>query len=120
MQIETIVLYSLLFGFGLACLFVINKLLGEVVYKKKYRTAITTISNLNRKIKELSQNIAPANPGLPSTLDYKDMSLDQVAEALGIEPGDLNNPLIRPFAEKMFNRLKQGNVKNEQQEETGY
>lgn len=36
----------------------------------------------------------------------QDLTLDQFIEAMGFDAAELNNPIVRPIAEKMFNQMK--------------
>lgn len=40
-------------------------------------------------------------------LDLTNMTLEDAAESIGIDPTQLNNPLIRPMAEKIFQQIKE-------------
>jgi hypothetical protein len=41
-----------------------------------------------------------------SSLDLSNMTLEQAAESIGIDAEQLNSPLIRPMAEKIFQQIK--------------
>ena len=42
-----------------------------------------------------------------SGIDLSNMSLEEAAESIGIDPEQLNNPLIRPMAEKIFQGIRE-------------
>ncbi len=59
-----------------------------------------------------------------SSIDLSNMSLEEAAESIGIDPTMLNNPLVRPLAEKIFEGIKAkakgGDDVNGTRTETGY
>ena len=59
-----------------------------------------------------------------SSLDLSNMTLEEAAESIGIDAEQLNNPLIRPMAEKIFEQIKakakEGGDADRTGGETGY
>lgn len=92
-------------------------------YKSKYKGALTELGKMKSKLNKSMSNIQNApntSGGGEGVLDFSDMTLEQAMETMGFDPKELNNPIVRPIAEKIFNRLKQGNVQNEATDDTGY
>jgi len=51
-----------------------------------------------------TSNESRPNDILPT--DMANMSLDSFVETLGFDAKELNNPIVRPIAEKIFNQIK--------------
>lgn len=72
---------------------------------------ITEISKLKGQLKQLSNQevAAPAN----ITADLSNLTIEQVAAEFGFEK-ELNNPIFRPIAEKIFAQIKDKAAAGEQ------
>lgn len=89
-------------------------------YKSKYKGALTELGKLKSK---LSKSMTPpigqdASPD--GGFDFNSMTLEQAMEAMGFDAKELENPIVRPIAEKIFDRLKQGNTENSPTDDMGY
>lgn len=86
--------------------------------KKKVIGNSIALSKLKGELTKLHSSPEAVTGSMP---DFSNMTLEEAAEMLGIEPKQLNNPLIRPLAEKIFANLK-AKTQNPEQEDvnTGY
>ena len=83
--------------------------------QKQVNTLLTEVGKLKSWRKTVSATEVSTNSQIP--LITQDMTLDQVGEMLGIDPKELNNPIIRPLLEKIFDKFKSGEINPEQQQE---
>lgn len=90
-------------------------------YKHKYKGALTELgkarSKLNKSVQAQQGGTAEAAGG---GMDLTGMTLEQAMATFGFDAKELNNPIVRPIAEKIFDRLKQGNVQNDATGDEGY
>lgn len=91
------------------------------------KSAQSKAYQLEKKLKKLEQSEAEAetieqNIGIPEALaNIQNMTLEQAGEYIGIDSKDLNNPLVRPLAEKFFESIKQKmKQQNNNEEDVGY
>lgn len=97
-------------GMGLFSIFAMTGLRLWYILKQDEKTAkkvtglIIKVSKLEGILKS-GGAISPPSRTLPS---MQDMSLEDVAESLGLDAKELNNPLVRPLAEKIFKKLQDG------------
>jgi len=63
--------------------------------------------------KALRESLTPAVTQNTSMPDMSSMTLEDAAESIGIDASELNNPLIRPLAEKIFEGIKNKAAGNE-------
>jgi len=75
--------------------------------RKEVRALPEQFSNDIERVgnKEMAADLAGFDLSNP-TLDMWSMTLEEAAESIGIDPESLNNPLIRPMAEKIFQGIK--------------
>ena len=80
------------------------------------KSAQSKAYQLEKKLKELEEKKTIGTDrsiDINSIGDIQNMTLEQAAEFIGIDPKELNNPLVRPLAEKFLSnikeRMKQGN-----------
>jgi hypothetical protein len=105
--------------FGLTALKMWYNLQKEDWIARKVRGLLTEVSKMKGQIKELSNaEVSPETVNIPDLSNIT--SLDQAAELFGIDPKDLNNPLIRPMLEKVFERFKSGKINESETENEGY
>jgi len=133
MNIENIILYLIIIlviivvsSFGFMLLKMYWNLRNNEDMLRKVRGNIITIAKLKKELRELKQGDYEAettNHELGAMPDLSNLTLEQAVEYLGIDAKQLNNPIIRPLAEKIFNQLKerqQAGKENEQDLNTGY
>lgn len=113
--VEILVLGGYVLAFLIAFMFFSLK--HERQLKSKLNGATIQISKLQSK---LNKSNTKADKSNTTNIDVTNMSLDDVAEMLGIDEKELNNPLIRPLIEKMFDRFKQGQLQNVETDNSGY
>jgi hypothetical protein len=80
------------------------------------------LSKIKGKLNKIMDGELPAGNEQTLGLDLNNLTLEGAAEMIGIDPKELNNPIIRPLAEKIFNNLKNRNVnvENPPDENVGY
>ena len=86
-----------------------NKVKGlRLSFDRLAKTVKETVEDSSNDIEQPS-NVADLLGGVG------DMTLEQAAESIGIDAEQLNNPIIRPIAEKLFAQIKAkaGNEKKE-------
>lgn len=117
---------GLLSIFGLTALKMWYNLHREAELMTKVRGLQTELGKIKTKLRQSQENITQVTESAAITADdlgianIQDMTLEQVAESLGFDATELNNPLVRPMAEKVFARLKAGMAENAGQDNTGF
>jgi hypothetical protein len=131
-NIYELILYIALFT-GVIFTFLIIFYAVKHYFKLKEDTKALEISKsaqskayqLEKKIKKLEQEEQelPKTGSIPNLTNIDNLTLEQAAEMIGMDPKELNNPLVRPLAEKFFenikSRMKQKNTSGID-EEDGY
>lgn len=77
--------------------------------------------NFDKLRKEVRTHYAQSStiirPDANIQADVSNMTIEDVAEQLGFDKKELNNPLIRPLAEKLFEKFKSGQLNQDEQQE---
>lgn len=111
---------------AVACTIIVVSLYGIRAYMRtilgdKYLAESKKLQLKINQAKNILQDMSiKPSKSISDIGDIKNMSLDEVVEALGFDKEELNNPLVRPIIEKAFNKLKEGKASNVGQEEIGY
>ena len=71
--------------------------------QKELRAQLVQSSN---DLREMEVTETKQQLGDMAGLNLDNMTLEEAAESIGIDPEQLNNPIIRPMAEKIFQGIK--------------
>ena len=83
-----------------------NKVKGISLDFAKLRKELRTqLEQSSRDLAAMEQEDKQQSLDL-TNVDLSSMTLEEAAESMGIDPDQLNNPLIRPMAEKVFEQIK--------------
>jgi len=129
-MIEQILFYLILtiviclsFGVAFTIIRMWYQLKKDLSIKKGVTYNKIELGKLKKQVRELTegetfQELPAESSGIPN---LSNMTIEQAAESLGIPPDQLNNPLIRPLAEKIFNQIKAKQSQNPEEDiNTGY
>jgi len=115
--------------FGFVIIKMIYTLLVQDKNEKKINTALTEIGKIKSNFKKVKQEIMEEIPE-PNELPYenilegflsKNATLQDLAKQFGLEK-ELNNPIVKPIAEKLFKQVKEkaGQKENTNIDDIGY
>jgi len=86
----------------------------DVNLSKKVNGLSIDMGKLKKAVRERENTVqSETREVIEMPVDIQNMSLNDVAGYLGIEAEVLNNPIVKPMAEKIFNQLKEKAVKSE-------
>lgn len=88
----------------------------DVNMSKKVNGLCIDMGKVKKAVREGSMGVVGQQQ---STTIAPNMTLEDVAEQLGFDKKELNNPLIRPLAEKLFEKFKSGQLNQEESEYSG-
>ena len=90
-------------------------------YKSKYKGALTELGKMKSKLNK-SMNTPRGNAkGMENNVSaLSSLTLEELMEQFGFDPKELNNPIVRPIAEKIFNSLQAQNTENSPTDDSGY
>lgn len=90
-------------------------------YKSKYKGALTELGKMKSKLNK-SMNTPRGNvEGMENNVSaLSSLTLEELMEQFGFDPKELNNPIVRPIAEKIFNSLQAQNTENSPTDDSGY
>ena len=115
--VQTLVI-GLIAIFGMVALKMAYSLLIQDKLQHKVNGLLTEVGKIKTSLKRMGNTTAgstshptqgTSGTGLP---DVANMTLEDAAEMIGIDAKDLNNPIIRPIAEKIFAKIKEGQEGN--------
>lgn len=85
----------------------------DVNMSKKVNGLCIDVGKIKKQLRDGSMGVVGQ---VQQTTISQDMTLDDVAEQLGFDKKELNNPLIRPLAEKLFQKFKSGQLNQDETE----
>jgi hypothetical protein len=98
---------GLLSIFGLLSLKIWYSLHKDDSIARKVHGLLTEVSKLKGVTKQLSApQEAPDVPAGVVMPDITNMTLESFIQTMGFDAKELNNPIIKPLAEKMFTQMK--------------
>ena len=121
--ITMVILLLAIFGFTALKMYYQFKTREDLISKVKGNAImLSKLKGDVKRIKEegLEAEVVDLNTGNPLNLDFTNLTLEQAAETLGLDQKQLNNPIIRPIAEKIFNQIKNKQQQPEEPQDTGY
>lgn len=84
-----------------------NKVKGlSMSFAKLQKNLKAQLAQSSNDLKDTEVEYAKDQLNDLSSLDLSNMTLEEAAESIGIDPSMLNNPLVRPLAEKIFEGIK--------------
>jgi len=84
-----------------------NKVKGlRMSFAKLTKDVKAQYEQSSNDLRDMEVDDAKQQLGDLSSIDLSNMTLEQAAESIGIDPEQLNNPLFRPMAEKVFEQIK--------------
>lgn len=77
------------------------------------------VGKIKKQLRDGLQPVVMQNPGnVEMPADVSNMSLEDAVEMFGLDAKDLNNPIVRPIAEKILEKIKAKSSQKDQPAES--